>query len=177
MSEAIYGLIAEFKDEHDLMSAAERVREQGYKRVDAFSPFPIHGLAETLGIDDHRVPLIVTFAALAGAAGGFLMQYWISVVDYPLNIGGRPDLSWPYFIPITFECMVLSAAFGAVLGMLGLNGLPQPHHPLFDAPNFDRASNDRFFICIESKDPKFEREQTEAFLKTLNAENVAEVSL
>src|SRR5947207_6160389 len=164
----LYGLIAAFDGPASLSAAAARVREAGYRRTDAFSPFPVHGLAEAIGLRSTRVPMIVLFGGIAGGLTGFFMQYLLSVFYYPFNIGGRPLNSWPAFVPIVFELTVLFAAFGAVLGMLGLNGLPQPYHPLFNVKSFaEHASRDRFFIAIESLDPKFSVEDTRRFLETL----------
>jgi hypothetical protein len=172
---AIYGLLAEFENPTDLLVAAQSVRQDGYKKIDAYSPFPIEGLAAALGFHYSRLPLVVLIGGLVGCAGGFLMQYYANVVAYPMNVGGRPDNSWPAFIPITFELTVLVGALAAVLGMLGLNGLPMPYHPLFNVPGFDRATRDRFFLCIEATDPKFDRDATRQFLSTLHAREITEV--
>lgn len=171
----LYGLIAEFAHPEELLAAAQRAREEGYRRMDAFTPYPIAGLAEAMGFYRNRLPLVVLLGGLIGGAGAFLMQYYASVIDYPLNIGGRPLNSWPSFIPVTFELTVLIAAFAAVLGMLGLNGLPEPYHPVFNAPGFRLASRNRFFLCIESDDPKFDRETTRVFLTSLGPREVSEV--
>lgn len=172
----LYGLMAEFETPEQLMEAAHRVRQEGYKRVDAFTPFPVHGLTEALGIHNNPVPWIVfTCGAIGALFGFFILQSYTAVVDYPMNVGGRPYISWPSFIPITFECMILSAAFGALFGMLAVNGLPRPYHPVFNVPEFDRCSNDRFFIVIESEDPKFDATSTKAFLQSIGSVSVAEV--
>jgi Protein of unknown function (DUF3341) len=174
----IYGLLAEFDGPDSLLVAAEKARAAGFTSTDAFTPFPVHGMAEALGHPKTRVPLIVLCAGIMGGLGGFFMQVYANVYAYPINIGGRPDYSWPAFIPITFECTILCAAFGAVLGMIGLNGLPQPHHPLFNVPDFaQHASRDKFFLVIKVKDPKFNREDTRQFLESLNPVDVIEVPL
>ncbi|NIP18513.1 MAG: DUF3341 domain-containing protein, partial [Xanthomonadales bacterium] len=145
--------MAEFHEPDSLLAGVERAREAGYRKMDAYSPFPIEGLAEALGFRRTRIPLVVFLGGLVGCLGGFFLQYWVSAVDYPLNVGGRPLFSWPAFIPVTFELTILVAAFAAVLGMLGLNGLPMPYHPLFHVERFALASRDRFFLCIEADDP------------------------
>ncbi|MGH7831975.1 MAG: DUF3341 domain-containing protein, partial [Candidatus Binatia bacterium] len=142
---------------------------------DAYTPLPVEGLAEALGFTKTRVPLIALLGGIAGCIGGFFLQYWISVVGYPLNVGGRPLNSWPAFVPVTFELTVLLAAVAAVLGMLGLNGLPMPYHPVFNVPRFELASRNRFFLCIEARDPKFDREGTERFLEQTKPHGVYEV--
>ena len=171
----IYGLMAEFDDPEALVRAAQRSYVEGYRRMDAFTPFPVHGLAHALGLRRTEVPLIVLLGGLAGAAGGFLLQYWTAAVNYPINVGGRPYLSWPSFIPVTFEMLVLIAAFSAVFGMLALNGLPMPYHPVFNVPSFQLATRDRFFLLVMATDPKFDRVETRRFLQSLGAQDVAEV--
>ena len=172
-SPVIYGLMAEFDDPGSLVAAAERARHEGYSRMDAYSPYPIEELHEPLGLGGTRLPLVVLIGGLCGGIGGYALQYWSSVVAYPLNIGGRPLHSWPAFIPVTFECTILGAALSCVLGMLALNGLPMPYHPVFNLPRFALASRSRFFLCIESKDPKFNVEATRRFLDTLNPREVS----
>ena len=172
----IYGLLAEFEKPEELVEAVRRTRAAGYRKMDAYTPFPVEGLAEELGFHQTALPLIVLIGGLVGCAGGFLLQYWISAIDYPLNIGGRPLNSWPAFLPVTFELTILLAALSAVLGMLGLNGLPMPYHPLFNSPRFALASRNRFFLCIESVDQKFNRETTAQFLSELKPKGVSEVA-
>ena len=171
----VYGLMAEFDTPEALLEAAQRTYNDGYRRMDAYSPFPVDGLAEAVGFHHTRLPLIVLIGGVLGAVGGFLLQYWISVVDYPLNIGGKPYNSWPAFTPVTFETTVLAAALTAVLAMLALNGLPMPYHPVFNVERFALASRDRFFLCIEAADPKFDREETRRFLENLAPRGVSEV--
>jgi hypothetical protein len=172
---SIYGLMAEFESPADLLSAAERAYEEGYRRMDAYTPFPVHGLAEALGFHRTRLPLLVFLGGIAGCVGGYGLQYWISAIDYPLNIGGRPLNSWPAFIPVTFELTILLAALAAVLGMLALNRLPMPYHPVFNVPAFELASRNRFFLCIESIDPRFDRGETKQFLESLKPHAVFDV--
>ncbi len=171
----LYGIMAEFDDPEELVQATQRAYEAGYRTMDAYSPFPVHGLSQALGHRGVRLPYIVLIGGLVGAAAGFGLQYFASAIDYPVNIGGRPFNSWPAFIPITFELTILVAALSAVLGMLGLNGLPQPYHPVFNVPNFELASRSHFFLCIESTDPQFDPVETRRFLESLGAHGVADV--
>ncbi|HEU4389093.1 MAG TPA: DUF3341 domain-containing protein [Blastocatellia bacterium] len=171
----IYGLIAEFDGPNELVAAARHAHEEGYRRMDAYTPIPIEELAEALGFHHNRLPLIVLIGGIVGCVSGYLLQYWVSVIAYPLNIGGRPLNSWPAFIPVTFETTVLIAALSAVLGMLALNGLPTPYHPVFNVPRFKLATRDRFFLCIESTDARFDAEQTRAFLLGLGPREVTDV--
>jgi hypothetical protein len=168
----IYGLLAEFEQPDDLLQAVRRARSAGYRRMNAYTPFPIEGLAEELGFHRTYLPALVLLGGLLGCLGGFALQYWISVIDYPLNIGGRPLNSWPAFIPVTFETTILTAALFAVLGMLGLNGLPRPFHPLFNSPRFALATRSRFFLCIEAADRQFDREATARFMRELSPQGV-----
>ncbi len=171
----LYGLMAEFDTPGDLVAAARRTRDEGYRRVDAYSPFPIHELTAALGMKRTKLPIVVLIGGLLGCATALLMQWFASAVHYPINVGGRPLASWPMFVPITFELTILFASFAAVFGMLGMNGLPMPYHPVFNAPRFALASRDRFFLCIEAKDPKFDLESTRRFLESLGAHDIAEV--
>lgn len=170
-----YGLLAEFDSAQALLDAATRVRAAGYTKTDAYSPFPIHGLAEALGFRERAVAPIVLAGGVTGALAGYGLQYWTQVIAYPLNIGGRPYHSWVSFIPPAFETTILFGAFAAVLGMLALNGLPQPYHPVFNAPRFHLASRDAFFLAIEAADPRFDPVQTRAFLNGLQAREVVDV--
>jgi hypothetical protein len=172
----IYGLLAEFEDPTSLVVAADRAREDGYVCMDAYSPFPIEELHHAIGMHHTRLPLIVLIGGLVGCFGGFGLQYWVSAVAYPINVGGKPFDSWPAFIPVTFECTILVAALACVLGMLALNGLPQPYHPVFNVPRFALASRNRFFLCIEARDPRFQLEETRRFLETLNPREVTTVA-
>jgi hypothetical protein len=175
MNTAIYGLMAEFSDPDALLAAARRASDEGFQKMDAYTPFPVEGLAEAIGFQRTRVPLIVLIGGLIGCGGGFLLQYWISVIDYPINIGGRPLNSWPSFIPVTFELTILLAALSAVFGLLALNGLPMPYHPVFNVDRFELASRNRFFLCIEAADPKFDPQGTRSFLEGTGAEGVYDV--
>jgi hypothetical protein len=171
----LYGLIAEFEKPQQVIEACERAREKGYKCMDAYAPYPVHGLSEALNFRKSRVPLITLIGGILGGSGGFYLQYWCSVISYPENVGGRPLNSWPSFIPITFEMTVLFGALSCVLGMLALNGLPRPHHPVFNVPRFALASRDRFFLCIEADDPQFNLRDTRLFLEGLHSREVTEV--
>jgi hypothetical protein len=167
-----YGLLAEFATPSDLYHACERVRDAGFTRWDAHTPFPVHGLEQAMGLRRSALPWIVLVAGLTGAAFGFGLQWWVHAVAYPLVISGKPYFSWPAFIPVTFELGVLFAAFGAVLGMLGLNRLPMLYHPLFRSKAFENATDDAFFISIESWDPRFDPAGTRQLLESLGARNV-----
>ena len=172
----IYGVVGEFETPGQIIQAAAKVREAGYRDVEAYTPFPVEGLSEALRLKRSLVPLITLTGGLIGGLGGFGFQYWVAAITYPMNIGGRPLNSWPAFIPVTFELTVLFASISAVLGMLALNKLPQPHHPLFNVDRFQKhASNDRFFLCIEATDPKFSVAEATRFLKSIKAQNVSEV--
>ncbi len=171
----IYGLMAEFASPEALVAAAERAHREGYRRLDAYSPFPVEGLAEAIGFHKNRLPLLVLIGGIVGASGGFFLQYWFHVLDYPMNIGGRPLNSWPMFIPVTFELTILIAALAAVFGLLALNGLPMPYHPVFNIERFELASRNRFFLCIESRDAKFDAAATRRFMEDLHPQGVYEV--
>ena len=174
-STPVYGLMAEFRTPQQLVEATRNAHEAGYRRMDAYSPFPIEELSEALHFHDRRVSLVVLGGGITGALTGFLLQYVTSVHVYPMNIGGRPLFSWPAFIVPIFELTILFAASAAVLGMLALNGFPSPYHPVFNAPRFALASRDRFFLCIEARDPRFDRDGTARFLEGLEPRGVAEV--
>ncbi|HEU0179854.1 MAG TPA: DUF3341 domain-containing protein [Blastocatellia bacterium] len=167
--------MAEFDSPTAIVAATRRAYAEGYRRMDTYTPFPVEGLAEELHFHRTRVPLIVLLGGLIGCLGGFLLQYWIAAIYWPVNIGGKPLNSWPMFIPVTFELTVLLAALSAVLGMLALNGLPHPYHPVFNVPRFALASQDRFFLCIEESDPRFDRAATRDFLESLSPREVSDV--
>jgi hypothetical protein len=172
----LYGLMAEFQDPAHVVAAARAVREAGYRKVDAYSPYPIEALAEALHFHHSRLPLLVLLGGLCGLVAGYGLQYWASVIEYPMNVGGRPFHSWPAFIVPSFETTILFAALTAVLGMLALNGLPEPYHPVFNVPSFALATRDRFFLCVESADAKFDASETRRFLEGLSGVTaVAEV--
>ena len=171
----IYGLMAEFDTPQDLIAAARRTYEQGYQKIDAYTPFPVEGLAEEIGFKKNSVPLVVLIGGILGGLSGFLMQYWIAGISYPINVGGRPYNSWPAFIVVTFEMTILFAGLAAVFGMLALNGLPMPYHPVFNVPRFAFATRDRFFLIIFASDPKYQTDGTRQFLESLGARSVSEV--
>jgi hypothetical protein len=164
--ETIYGVMAEFATAEQVLEAARRTHEAGYRRIDAFAPYPVEGLAKAV---------VVLLAGITGACTGFGLQYFAAAVSYPINVGGRPLNSWPAFIPVTFELTILFAAAAAVFGMLAMNGLPMPYHPVFNVPRFALASRDRFFLCIMACDPKFDLQSTKEFLATLNPHEVSEI--
>jgi len=170
-----FGLMAEFGSPDALLAAAERVKAAGYTRTDAFSPFPIHGLDDAIGFKENKVAPIIFIGGLFGLLGGFGLQYWCQVIAYPFNIGGRPLYSWVSWIPPTFEVTILIASISAFVGMLALNGLPTPYHPVFNAPRFERASQDTFFLVIEAADPKFDLDKTKALLAGFGAREVVTV--
>jgi len=176
MKAQLVGLMAEFENQEDLLRAARDAHSIGYRKMDAYSPFPVQGLARTLGHERSAIPLIVLAGGIAGGLGGYFMEWFAMAVDYPINVGGRPLNSWPAFIPITFELTILCAALSAIISMLVFNRLPQPHHPVFNVPEFVRASTDRFFLCIESSDPMFDRVATRNFLEKLHPSMIAEVA-
>lgn len=168
----LFGFLAEFRDPQELVHNTEKAWAAGYRRMDAYTPFPVHGLADALGLQRNWIPYIVLLGAIAGGVGGYFLQYYTSVIDYPIIIGGRPFHTWPAFMVITFETAVLGAAGLGLLGMLALNGLPMPYHPVFNAPRFEIATGDRFFLCIMGTDPKFDVEETRRFLEELNPQSV-----
>jgi hypothetical protein len=163
----VYGLMVEFETARQILDAARGAWQAGYRQMDAYTPYPVEGLAQELGLTKTRVPFVIFLAGLVGAGAGYFMQAYTMAVDYPLNVGNRPLNSWPVFVPIIFEVMILVSSLAALLGMLFLNGLPRPHHPVFNVPRFARASQDRFFLCIEASDPQFDRSETEQFLSGL----------
>jgi hypothetical protein len=172
-----YGIMAEFASASDLVAAAHHTREAGYKKIDAYSPFPVEGLAEAIGFHHDLVPLVTLIGAIIGGLTGYLLQYWISVVSYPVNVGGKPYHSWPAFIVVTFELTILFGGISAVLGMLALNGLPMPYHPVFNVKRFALASKDRFFLIVFSSDPKYDAASTRNFLEGLRPRSISEVPL
>ena len=171
----IYGIMAEFDSPTDLVAAARRTYEAGYQKIDAYSPFPIEELAEAIGFHSNAVPLVVLIGGLVGCLSGYALQYWVSVITYPINVGGRPLHSWPAFIVVTFEMTILFAGLAAVLGMLALNGLPMPYHPVFNVPRFAFATKDRFFLMVFSTDAKFNTIETRRFLEALGPRSISEV--
>jgi len=172
MSRPLYGLVAEFRSPGDLVRAAHEVHASGYTKLDAYTPYPMEEVIEALHLGHSHLPKLVLAGGIAGLAGGWGLQYWTSVIEYPMNIGGRAFNAWPAFVVPAFETTVLLAALTAVFGMLALNGLPQPYHPIFNAPGFATASRDRFFICIEARDPKFDRDRTSRLVDSLGASAV-----
>lgn len=175
MSAPLYGLLAEFETSDALLAAAQAASAQGFRQLDAYSPFPIEGLAEAIGFEKTRVSLVVLIGGIVGGATAYAMQYYSTVWDYPMNVGGRPLHSWPSFVPITFELTVLFAAIAGVVGMLAMNGLPKPYHPVFNAPQFKLASQTRFFLCIKASDARFREDDTRGFLESLQPLSVREV--
>lgn len=171
----LYGVMGEFETAKQLIRACEKTREAGYRDVDAYAPFPVEGLSEAMGLGRNLVPLLTLTGGLLGGLSGFGFQYWVNVISYPINVGGRPLNSWPAFIPVTFELTILGASIFAVFGMLALNKLPRPYHPVFNVARFARASTDRFFLCIEATDPKFTLADSARFLQSLSAQHVTEV--
>jgi hypothetical protein len=171
----VYGMTAEFDSTDQLLLAARHVRDAGYRDTDAFTPFPVHGLVEALGAPKSRLAALILCGGIVGACAGFGLQYWVSVVHNPHTIAGRPYFSWPNWVPIIFECTVLFAAFTAVIGMMALNGLPRPYHPVFSAPRFEGCSTDKFILFVKSTDAKFDLARTAEFLKGLGAGNVTAI--
>lgn len=171
----IYGLMAEFDSARDLIHAARQTHDAGYKKIDAYSPFPIEEVAEAIGFHKNGVPLVTLIGGIIGGLTGYLLQYWVAVINYPTNVGGRPFHSWPSFIIITFELTILFGGISAVFGMLALNGLPMPYHPVFNVERFALASNDRFFLIVFSSDPKYDPAGTRQFLEGLQPRSISEV--
>jgi len=172
----LYGIAAEYADDGTLMAAAEKAHEAGYTVMDAYTPIPVHGLHEALGRRKRTsLPLITLAGGVIGGLGGLGLQIWVSAIEYPMNVGGRPWLSWPSFFPVTFECMILGAALATIIGLFALCKFPLPYHPIFNTPGFERATNDRFFLCIEAEDPKFDAQTVRQFLESTGAEAVSEV--
>ena len=171
----MYGILAEFDGPAELTAAAEKAYAAGFRHMDAYSPFPIEEVSEAIGFHRSKLPVIVLAGGLMGMLGGFALEYWVSVLEYPLNIAGRPLASWPAFIVPAYECTILAASLSAVVGMFALNGLPQPYHPLFNIMEFENASRDKFYLCIESVDEKFDAGATRKFMEELRPNNVWEV--
>ncbi len=171
----VYGLMAEFDTVNDAIVAAHRVYAAGYRKIDAYAPFPVEELSEAIGFQRNGVALICLIGGLLGGTAAYVLQWWVNTAGYPVNIGGRPLHSWPAFIIVTFEMTILFSGLSAVFGMLALNGLPQPYHPVFNVPQFDAASRDKFFIVIFATDKKYDPQATREFLESLNPTSVAEV--
>lgn len=176
-SNELYGLMAEFTQAKDVLEATRRVRSEGYRDVEVYTPFPVEGLSESIGFSRNRVAVVVFCGGLIGGIGGYFMQWFSAVKDYPFNIGGRPLHSWPAFLIPTFEMVVLGAALCAFFGMLILNGLPKLHHPVFNTPRFDLAMRNGFFLCIKTSDPHFDRENTARLLDDLGPARVSEIPM
>jgi hypothetical protein len=172
----LHGVMGEFSHPQDLIEAIERVRAEGYTKIDAYTPFPIEEVWEAIGHHKSPVPLVVLIGGILGGLSGFFLQFWVSTIEYPVNIGGRPYNSWPAFIPVTFECTILGAVLAAVAGVFIINGLPEPYHPVFNVPRFAFASRDRYFLCIEARDPRFDAEQARQLLWDVNATEVSDVA-
>lgn len=171
----VYGLMAEFETPTEILVAAQKAYAEGYRKMDAYSPQPVHGLAEAIGFEKNRVALVCLCGGILGLLTAYVLQYWINLIAYPLNIGGRPFHSWPSFIIVTFELTILFGGLSAAIGMLAMNGLPMPYHPVFNVPEFASVTRDRFFLCIEAIDPKFDMAGTRSFLQGLGAHSIAEV--
>src|SRR5712692_8928434 len=176
MTKPIYGVMAEFDNPSALVNAARAAREKGYRKLDAYTPFPVEELSDALHLHKNRLPMIVLIGGIVGGIVGYLLQYYVTVVYFPINIAGRPLHSWPAYIIITFELTILVAAISTVLGLLGLCGLPMPYHPVFNVPRFALASRNRFFLSIQADDPLFDRHETAKFLHSLEAREVSEVA-
>jgi hypothetical protein len=175
LAPALYGLMAEFESATDLVTATRAAYAAGYRKMDAYSPFPIDEASEALGFHKTRVPLIVLVGGLFGGLGAYALQYWINVISYPMNIGGRPWHSWPAFIVPTFEMTVLFGGLAGVFGMFALNGLPMPHHPVFNVDRFSAVTRDKFFLVVEAADPQFDLIDTHEFMQSLKPTTISEV--
>lgn len=171
----IWGLLAEFENSEELLQAARKAHKEGYRKMDAYSPFPVADLPESMGVNDNSVALACLVGGILGGLSAYLLQFWITTKAFPINVGGRPLHSWPSYIPVTFEMTVLFASFGAFFGMWALNGLPMPFHPLFSVKRFAGVTRNRFFLCIESADPRFDMVSTREFLMSLNPQSIEEV--
>jgi hypothetical protein len=171
----IYGLMAEFDNPSDVVAAARKTYEAGYRKIDAYTPFPIEELSEAVGFHHNGVALVILIGGILGCFSGFALQWWIATISYPVNVGGRPYLSTPAFIVVTFEMTILFAVLAAVFGMLALNGLPMPYHPVFNVPRFAFATKDRFFLIVFSSDPKYSSTGTRNFLESLTPRSISEV--
>jgi hypothetical protein len=171
----IYGLMAEFDSAQELLDAAHKAHEAGYQKMDAYSPFPVEGLAEAIGFHKNRVALVVLIGAIIGGLSAYALQYWVAVITYPVNVGGRPYHSWPSFIIVTFELTILFGGLSAAIGMLALNGLPMPYHPVFNVPEFAKASDNKFFLVVFSSDSNYDAVRTRSFLSGLAPRMIAEV--
>ncbi|MEZ5398568.1 MAG: DUF3341 domain-containing protein [Bryobacteraceae bacterium] len=175
-SEQLFGIMAEFDNQEDLLTACRNARDAGYKKMDAYTPVPIHDLTDALGWENDTLQKVVLCGGLLGCLSGFSLMYYITMITYPMNIGGKPHFSWPAYVPPTFEMSILFAAFAAVFGMIALNGLPMPYHPVWNNPRFAMASQDRYFLCIEAVDAKFDRDATRRFLEAQPTREVVEVA-
>jgi hypothetical protein len=173
----VYGLMAEFDSAQELLDAAHKAHHAGYQKMDAYSPYPVEGLAEAIGFHKNRVALVVLIGGLIGGLSAYALQYWVAVITYPTNIGGRPYHSWPSFIIVTFELTILFGGLSAAIGMLALNGLPMPYHPVFNVAEFAKATENKFFLVVEATDPKFDAAGTRSFLSGLAPRMIAEVPI
>jgi hypothetical protein len=173
--EGLLGISAEYDNEHDLLDAVKAVQAAGYRKYEAFSPFPVHGITDVMEFNDPKLPWLAFLGGIAGVCIGFGFQTYLATIDYPMNVGGKPLIAWPQFIPVAYEATILFAGLTTFISMWALNGLPKPYQSIFNAQNFSRASQDRFFLCIEATDPKFDERETATFLKTTSTLNVAEV--
>jgi hypothetical protein len=172
----IYGIAAEYETPEALMAAADKARRAGYVKMDAFTPFPVEGMSKAIGIKDKWILIMMLIGGFVGCFNGFALQYWAMVASYPLNIGGKPIWSWPQMVPVSYELTILTAALTGVFGMIIINGLPMLYHPMFNVPGFERASQDRFFLCIEEADKKFDLQETARLLEETGALRVAQVA-